>query len=91
MPVNILELLESHPKKVAEILNCILTDLFRKSHAMPSVFSSSSPSSLAGLYLGNAEQTVVARFCVSSVGFLHQLRDRVLDGSLVKMLTTELG
>jgi len=91
MPINILELLESHPKKVAEILNRILTDLFRKSHALPSVFSSSSPSSLAGLYLGNAEQTLVARFCVSSVGFLHQLRDRVLDGSLVKMLSTELG
>ena len=91
VPVNILELLESHPKKVAEILNRILMDLFRKSQAMPSVFSSSYPSSLAGLYLGNAEQTVVARFCVSSVGFLHQLRDRVLDGSLVKMLSTELG
>jgi hypothetical protein len=91
MPVNILELLESHPKEVAEILNRILTDLFRKSHAIPSVFSSSFPSSLAGLYLGNAEQTVVARFCVSSVGFLHQLRDRVLDGTLVKMLSTELG
>ena len=103
MPVNILELLESHPKKVAEILNRILKDLFRKSTAMPSAqqlpspesavlfSSSSSSSSLAGLYLGNAEQTVVARFCVSSVGFLHQLRDRVLDGSLVKMLSTELG
>ncbi|KOO26427.1 hypothetical protein Ctob_006821 [Chrysochromulina tobinii] len=103
MPVNILELLESHPKKVAEILNIILEDLFRKSTAMPSaqqlpspestaaVLFSSTPSSLAGLYLGNAEQTVVARFCVSSVGFLQLLRDRVLDGSLDKMLTTELG
>jgi hypothetical protein len=99
VPVNILELLESHPKKVVEILNSILKDLFRESTAMPSAqqlpspkstaaaASSSSSSSplagpLAGLYYGNAKQTVVARYCVSSVGFLYQLRDRVLDGSL---------
>ena len=86
MPVNMLELLESHPKKVAEILNRILKDLFRKYTALPSaqelpspesavLFSSSSPSPLVGLYHGNAEQTVVARFLqtTTSPGFFFAL------------------
>jgi hypothetical protein len=88
MPVNFLELLE--PEEFAKILKGSLKKLFHKSTAAAS-FTSSSPSPLVGLYLGNTEQTVVARFCVSSVGFLHQLRDRVLDGSLVNELRPKLG
>jgi hypothetical protein len=88
MPVNILEILE--PEEFAKILKGSLENLFRESTTAAS-FSSSSPSLLAGLYHGSTEQTVVARFCVSSVGFLHQLRDRVLDGSFEKMLTAKLG
>ena len=89
-PVNILELLE--PEQFAEILKRILKDLFRESTAAASS-SSSSQSPLAGLYHGNAEhgEEVVARFFMSSVGFLHQLRDWVLFGTLVKSLTNKLG
>ena len=91
-PVNILE--ELKPEEFAKILKNILEELvYGKSTAAASFSSSSSPSLLAGLYHGNAEHggEVVARFFMSSVGFLHQLRDWVFFGSLVKRLQNQLG
>ena len=41
---------------------------------------------LAGIFEGNEDGALVLRICVTDVGFLHTLRDRILKGEFGKML-----
>ena len=68
-----------------------MLDVFDPEHLVEAIRQQLDGRPLVAVYRANDENGILVRICVSDVGFLHEMRDRLLQGTLCRDLEDGLS